>query len=162
MLGYGVVAPTENAARGHRALAIELGRTLPPGTTAWFFDDLDEGVWFYGPGLDLQPVPALTTATAQFNRGHALRASVEPGQGRAEVATARTRAAVNQLTAWANQAGPNAFLLIRGKLLDRLGSDLPPRFAPIVRETGVKRNELVLLRVRTPAEVAARPTPALR
>ena len=162
LLGYGVVAPTENAARGHRALAIELGRTLPPETTAWFFDDLDEGVWFYGPRLDLQPVPALTTDAPQFNRGHALRASVEPGQGRAEVAATRTRTAVNQLTAWANQVGPNAFLLIRGKLLDHLGADLPLRFAPIVRETRVKRNELVLLRVRTPAEIAARPAPSVR
>ncbi len=161
LLGYGAIAPTENAARGHRALAAELSRTLPPGTTAWFFDDLDEAVWFYGPNLNLQPVPPLTTIPPT-NRGHTLRTSVTPGQGRAEATAARTRAAVDQLTAWADGAEPNASLLVRGKLLDRLGAALPPRFAPVRRETGVKRNELVLLRVRTAAEVAALPTSVRR
>ena len=161
-IAYGAVAPGENAARGHRAFASELARILPPGTNPWFFDDLDEGVWFYGPDLNLKPVPPLPTETPHFNRGHALRSTVKPGQNRAEVSEARTTQAVDQLISGANQAGPGAFVLIRGKLLDRLSRDLPPRFAPVFREARVKRNELVLLRVRTAAEVAALPASTRR
>ena len=112
LIGYGVVAPAENAARGHRGLAQELTRTLPPGAVAWFCDDLDEGVWFYGPELDLRPVPALEAHQPATNRGHTLRAGVVTGQTRAEVASARTREAVDRLTTWADQAGPGSFLLI--------------------------------------------------
>ena len=159
LIGYGAIAPTENAARGHRQLAAELIRTLPPGTPAWFFDDLDEGLWFYAPTLDLRPVPPLPDADSAplTNRGHALRASVEPDQGRAALAAARGHAAGARLAAWADRAGPDKYLLIRGKLLDRLAADLPPTLAPVAREADVDRNEIVLLRVRTPAEVAALP-----
>ena len=155
LIAYGAIAPGENAARGHRALASELGTILPPGTSPWFFDDLDEGVWFYGPTLNLKPVPPLTPSVPRSNRGHALRSTAQSGQNRAEVANERTRQAIDQLNAWASQAGPNAFILIRGKLLDRLGDQLPSKFAPMFREAGVKRNEVVLIRVRTEAELAA-------
>ena len=157
LIGYGLVAPGENAARGHRALAGRLTRDLPPGATAWFLDDLDEGLWFYGPTLDLRPVPPLADAP-QTNRGHALRTSAEAGRARAEVADARVRATVARLDAWADRAGPGAVLLVRGKLLDRLAADLPTRFAPVDREPGVRRNEVARLRVRAPDEVAALPT----
>jgi len=162
LIAYGVVAPGENEARGHRALASRLSQLLPPGASPWFFDDLDEGVWFYGPTLDLKPVPALSVDAPRLNRGLALRSTVKSGQTRAEVAEARTKQAIAQLTAWADQAGPNAFVLIRGKLLDRLAHDLPPRFAPVFRENGVKRNDVALLRVRTPTEVAALPASTRR
>jgi len=157
LIAYGAVAPAENPSRGHRTLALKLNQILPPGTTPWFFDDLDEGLWFYAPALDLKPIPPTAPETPKSNRGHTLRASVKTGQTRAEVAEARTHQAVDQLTQWADRAGPGAFLLIRGKLFDRLALDLPPRFAPIFRESGVERNELVLLQIRTPAEVAALP-----
>ena len=162
LIGYGVIAPTQNSTRGHRALTLNLVQTLPPGATAWFLDDLDEALWFYGPRLDLQPVPPVRTDTPATNRGHTLRASATLGQTRAEAIAARTRAAVDQLTAWANAAGPGAYLLVRGKLLDRLGPALPPTFTPVYRETGVERNEVVLLRVRPSAEVATLPAQALR
>ncbi len=162
LIAYGVVAPVENEVRGHRALASRLTQTLPPGASPWFFDDLDEGVWFYGPTLDLKPVSTLSLDAPRLNRGLTLRSTVKSGQTRAEVAEARTRQAIDQLTAWADRAGPNAFVLIRGKLLDRLAHDLPPRFAPVFREAGVKRNDVALLRVRTPAEVAALPASTRR
>ena len=78
LAGYGVVAPSENPTRGHRQLAAELDRRLPLDSPTWFFDDLDEGVWFYGPTLDLRAVPSLNDGVAppSTNRGHALRAGV--------------------------------------------------------------------------------------
>ena len=156
LVGYGMVAPAENAARGHRDLAARLGRTLPAGTTAWFFDDLDEALWFYGPALDLRPVPpVLSSAASATNRGHALRAAVNPEHGRAEATAARTATAVARLNAWADQAGPGAFLLIRGKLLDRLGADMPRRITPVFRETGLHRPDVALFRVCPVAKVAA-------
>ncbi len=166
LIGYGIFAPAENATRGHRDLTAHLTQSLPAGSTTWFFDDLDEALWFYGPSLNLQPVPPLqatASATASpTNRGHALRAAVIPGQARAEATAARTQAAVAQLAAWADQAGPGAYLLIRGKLRDRLGADLAPTLAPVFRETGVQRPELVLLRVRTPDEIADASAPTRR
>ena len=157
LIGYGVIAPTQNATRGHRTLALDLTRTLPPGATAWFLDDLDEALWFYGPGLDLQPVPPLAAARPATNRGHTLRATVPPGQTRAEAIATRTRATVDRLTTWAHQTGPGAYLLVRGKFLDRLGPDLPPTITPVYRETGVDRPDLVLLQAGTTANVATRP-----
>ena len=106
LIAYGAVAPTENEVRGHRALASRLSQILPPGTSPWFFDDLDEGLWFYGPRFDLKPVPALGVAAPRLNRGFALRSTVKPGQNRAEVAEARTRQAVDQLTTWGRPSRP--------------------------------------------------------
>ena len=156
LIGYGVIAPTANPARGHHAAMLQLARTLPPGATTWFLDDLDEALWFYGPDLNLQPVPPLHSETPATNRGHTLRATVTPGQTHAEATAARTRVTVDRLTAWADHAGPGSYLLIRGKFLDRLGVALPPTIIPVYREAGVVRPDLVLLRVQTPAEVAAR------
>ncbi len=79
LIGYGALAPTENAARGHRQFAAELTRALPPGAPAWFFDDLDEGLWFYAPDLDLRPVPPLPDSP-DTNRGHALRPPSPPAR----------------------------------------------------------------------------------
>ena len=155
LIGYGAIAPAGNPARGHRALADSLARALPAGSPAWFLDDLEEGVWFYSPGLDLRPVPG-----AAPHRGHALRAAATPGRGRAALAEARAREAVARLDAWADRAGPGAFLLVRAKLLDHLGPFLPPHLVPVLREAGVERPAVVLLRVRPPAEVAALPAPA--
>ena len=162
LVGYGVIAPTENLARGHRALTLNLAQTIPANATAWFLDDLDEALWFYGPKLDFQPVPPLLSQPPATNRGHTLRTNVAAGQTRAEAIANRTRATLDRLTAWADQAGPGSYLLVRGKFLDRLGPALPPTITPVYRETGVERPDLVLLQVRSSAEVASRTAQASR
>ncbi|MBX6316230.1 MAG: glycosyltransferase family 39 protein, partial [Isosphaeraceae bacterium] len=46
--GFGVLGPSENAVRSHRALAGTLARLLPPDArTLMFFHEIDEGLWFY-------------------------------------------------------------------------------------------------------------------
>ncbi len=55
---YGVIAPVENARRGHRELAQTLFGLVPPEVRSLrFFNEIDEGLWFYLQGMDLLPVP---------------------------------------------------------------------------------------------------------
>ncbi len=156
LIGYGVVAPLENPARGHRALAADLGRIVPASTpTVYFFDEIDEGLWFYLKGHDLAPLPSPANP-ARRNRGFDLRAAAE---ARAVHSPAdRVAQARDRLADWARHADPaRPYVLIRAKLYDRPGfaRDLGPLVEPVHREPGVKRNEMVLLRARTPAEVAS-------
>ena len=47
LVAYGRIAPQENPARGHRALAERLGRIVSGGSpTVMFFNEIDEGLWF--------------------------------------------------------------------------------------------------------------------
>ncbi len=156
LIGYGAIAPAENPSRGHRALATELGRRIPGSTPrVWFFDEIDEGLWFYLEGHDLAPIPA-PGGRARYNRGFDLRDAAAarrdftPGR---RVAQARDR-----LAEWARHADPaSPYVLVRAKVYDLPGfaDDLGPLVGPVYRERGVKRNEMVLLRARTPAEVAS-------
>ena len=58
LIGYGVVAPADNRAHSHRALAATLDRLLPAeARTIMFFHELDEGLWFYLRNRSLAPVP---------------------------------------------------------------------------------------------------------
>ena len=58
LVAYGRIAPQENPERGHRALAEKLGEIVPAGSrTVMFFNEIDEGLWFYARGFRLAPVP---------------------------------------------------------------------------------------------------------
>ena len=58
LIAYGMIAPAENELRSHRALARELHRLVPSRVrTLNFFNEIDEGLWFYLSGIDLAPVP---------------------------------------------------------------------------------------------------------
>ena len=58
LMAYGRIAPEENPERGHRALAQKLGEIVPAGApTVMFFNEIDEGLWFYAKGFRLAPVP---------------------------------------------------------------------------------------------------------
>ena len=47
-IGYGMIAPAGNAARGHRRLAGQLRQLVPRGVHELrFFHEIDEGLWFY-------------------------------------------------------------------------------------------------------------------
>jgi 4-amino-4-deoxy-L-arabinose transferase-like glycosyltransferase len=146
MIGYGAVAPLENPARGHRGLAQTLERVVPAGSsTVWFFDELDEGLWFYLKGHDLAPIPYLR---ARYNRGFDLRDAA--ASRRIDSPARRVELAREQLADWASHADPaTPYVLIRAKVYDRVARDLAPLVEPVYREEGVKRNEMVLLRART-------------
>ena len=54
LVAYGRIAPQENAARGHRTVAAEarqdrFGHSSTP--TLMFFNEIDEGLWFYAKGF---------------------------------------------------------------------------------------------------------------
>ena len=58
LIGYGILAPPDNPARGHRQLAQQLERRLPSAAkTLHFFHEIDEGLWFYLGDRRLVPVP---------------------------------------------------------------------------------------------------------
>ncbi len=157
LIGYGAVAPPENPARGHRGLAEALGRVVPAGTpTVWFFDELDEGLWFYLRGHALAPVPM---AGARYNRGFDLRDAA--ASGRIDSPARRVEVARDRLAAWASDVDPGTpYVLIRAKVYDLLAPDLGPMVEPVYREQGVKRNAMVLLRARSAGPVASVPAPA--
>ena len=150
LIAYGAVAPLENPARGHRGLAETLEKIVPPDSpTVWFFDELDEGLWFYLRGHDLAPI-----AGARYNRGFDLR--VEARARRIETPARRIDLARDQLADWARHADPaSPFVLIRGKIYDRIARDVAPLVEPVYREQDLKRNEMVLLRARAHASSVA-------
>jgi 4-amino-4-deoxy-L-arabinose transferase-like glycosyltransferase len=148
LLAYGVLAPTENSRRSHRALSRTL-RQLVPGDmrSLRFFNEIDEGLWFYMRGLTLVPIPgnqpvyntAYDLATDHLENGVAGETI--------EAAEARRMAHDRQvLTAWVDRAHDyDSYLLLRANLYDRHATELSGRTTVVYRESGVKRNELVLL-----------------
>ena len=152
LIAYGAIAPLENAARGHRELAAKLEALVPAGSsTVWFFNEVDEGLWFYLKGHDLAPVSG-----SRFNRGFDLRADV--ADRKVDTPARRVELAREQLADWARHADPAApYLVIRGKIYDRFAGDVAPLVEPVYREQGVKRNEMVLLRARPTTPVASMP-----
>ena len=64
---------------------------------------------------------------------------------------------------WLDRRDPSApFLLIRSSLFDRYARELAGRVTPLLRETGLNRNELVLLRADGRPPLAASDSPARR
>jgi hypothetical protein len=149
LIAYGAIAPADNPLRGHRELAKKLETIVPPeSTTVWFFSDIDEGLWFYLKGHELAPVSA-----AKFNRGFDLR--VDAAEKRIDTPARRIEQARNQFTEWARNADPQSpYILIRARIYDRFAPEVAHLVEPIYREEAVKRNEMVLLRVRKRPAVA--------
>jgi 4-amino-4-deoxy-L-arabinose transferase-like glycosyltransferase len=141
LIGYGAIAPIENATRGHRELARRLEEFIPAGSpTVWFLDELDEGLWFYLHGHELAPI-----AGARFNRGFDLR--LDAANKKVDTPARRVDLARGQLADWARHADPaTPYALIRGKIYDRFARDVADLVEPVYREQGVNRNEMVLLR----------------
>ncbi|WP_435017390.1 ArnT family glycosyltransferase [Tundrisphaera sp. TA3] len=151
LVGYGALAPAENAARGHRRLARTLEEVVPPDVrTVLFFAELDEGLWFYLKGHDLAPLPAART---RYNRGFDLL-DESSGQ-KVDTPAQRTARARDQVADWARDGSASSpYLLIRGKIYDLFAGEIQDLVEPVYREQDVRRNELVLLRPRS-ARVAA-------
>jgi hypothetical protein len=162
---YGIIAPTENSQRSHRALAQNLPRLIPAGVrTLMFFNEIDEGLWFYlnrlGLDVNLAPVPG---CHPRYNLAYDLVENYRTQRGASEsMADLEAKRQVHDkqaLIAWLDHPDPSAspYLLIRNSLYERLARDLAGRVTPLFRETGMKRNELVLLEVigRRPADASA-------
>ena len=160
VIGYGALAPNEDAKRSHRALADSLDRLLPPDArTVMFFHELDEGLWFYLRGRDLVPVPdSHPEYNDTFTHLSDLRAERfvwdydKRKEGQKQI-----------LLSWLRRSDrPSSYVLIRDVDYDLFASSLIGLAEPVYRESGLRRNELVLLRATTPAPipVASKPDDA--
>jgi 4-amino-4-deoxy-L-arabinose transferase-like glycosyltransferase len=165
VIAYGIIAPSENTARSHRALAQDLSRLLPASVHSLnFFNEIDEGLWFYLRGHNLKPVPG---THPRYNTGFDLAqiflTERQPQETLSSIEAKRRERDKQALFRWLNEAPTDSsFLLMRGSLYDRFGDELAPRLIPVYRETGVKRNDLILLQVTksTPVNNARTPTAA--
>ena len=153
LIAYGELGPERNATRSHRALAATLERLLPPDEkTVMFFQQIDEGLWFYLRDRDLLPVPG---SQPQYNEGFDLEEKVRKN----ELELDPNKRLANEkaiLLEWINRADrASSHVLIRRKLYDAFAADpeLARRTTLVYGEQGLNRNELILLRVVTPAGV---------
>jgi 4-amino-4-deoxy-L-arabinose transferase-like glycosyltransferase len=165
VVAYGVLAPAENSQRSHRELSRTL-RQLVPGEvrSLRFFNEIEEGLWFYMRGLNLVPVPGNQPV---YNTAYDLvadyRENGEPGDTIAATEARHLARDRQVLTAWLDQAhDDDAYLLLRANLYDRHATELAARTTVVYREWGLKRNELVLLHVHDHPLAAALVTPIQR
>jgi 4-amino-4-deoxy-L-arabinose transferase-like glycosyltransferase len=157
LVGYGLIAPSFDDVRSHRALAEALDRVLPADArTVMFFHELDEGLWFYLRDRALVPVPGSQPA---YN--DAFRLVEEQRQNRLEWdPDKRVEAQQKIFLDWLRRperdlASP--YVLIRREKFERFAPALAGLVEPVHREHDLKRNELVLLRLTTPAPTANDP-----
>jgi hypothetical protein len=150
VVAYGIFAPVENHQRSHRLLARKLEQVLPSGASSIrFFNEIDEGLWFYLTRLELFPVPG---TQPRYNTAYDLASNYLMKRGPSETLIeleAKRQARDRQaLVDWVSAGNHGlSFVLIRSSLYDRYATDLGGRAIPVLRETGMKRNELVLLQV---------------
>jgi 4-amino-4-deoxy-L-arabinose transferase-like glycosyltransferase len=168
LIAYGVIAPAGNPERGHRALAQRLPRLLPAGARELvFFNEIDEGLWFYLGALELMPVPGSHPRyNIAYDLAHSYLTERLPFETISDLEAKRQSRDRQALLDWLdrNSAGPS-YLLIRSQLYDLMADQLAGRVIPLFRETGLKRTELVLLEVSTrgpSASIAATPSPSRR
>jgi 4-amino-4-deoxy-L-arabinose transferase-like glycosyltransferase len=150
MIGYGIIAPVENVDRGHRELAREVARIVSPGDAKLrFLQELDEGLSFYLPEFQMEPIPG---SGRRYNAAYDFvddyrnqrREHLTRGQVEAQVPERLKRSLIK----WLDRSGANSdYLLIPTRFYDRFVAELAPRTTPLLREDNKKRNELMLLRV---------------
>ena len=162
LIAYGILAPTENARRSHRELAQALRRLVPHDVrTLRFFNEIDEGLWFYLGGTDLVPVPGTQPRySTTYDLVDAYHTRSLPSESLDDLDIRRQAHDRHALFEWLDHGDPSTpYLLIRSNLYDRLAPELSGRVTPLFREAGLNRNELVLLHVdgRGPVATASSP-----
>jgi 4-amino-4-deoxy-L-arabinose transferase-like glycosyltransferase len=165
LIGYGAIAPRENALRSHRALAEEIERIVPRDARAlMFYHDLDEGLWFYLRNHSLIAVPG--TQAAYNDAFSALEDTTRKESAeRQRLWRIRVEGRYRTLVDWVKSPErESSYVLIRQKefaLFDHMLSGL---VIPVYEEKGLKRSNLVLVRVldrptNPTADIAAKPSP---
>ncbi len=150
LVAFGRIAPEENPQRSHRALAIKLRQIVPASVpTIMFFNEIDEGLWFYADHFELVPVP---DSHPRYNTAFDLAQSFLTERHHSETLSALEARRVahdkRALFAWLDRRDLRTpYLLIRRRYYDLFAGDLAGRVRPLLRETGMKRNDLVLLEV---------------
>jgi hypothetical protein len=152
---YGAIGPAYNASKSHRALAATLDRILPPDErNLMFFEELDEGLWFYLRDHTLTPVPG---SQPRYNAGFDMDNDYKGGRLELDP-NKRMEKKKQVLIDWLT--GPDRaarYVLIRDQLYDLFAPALAGLATPIHRERGMSRHGVVLLRVTSPGAVATDP-----
>ena len=160
LIGYGILAPPDNPARGHRQLAQQLERRLPSAAkTLHFFHEIDEGLWFYLGNRRLVPVPGSQPRYSDsFDKvGNFINTRLPFGAASDPTFSLLDRQKIG-LIDWLRIHGPEEpFLLIRTALYDRMAPDLAGLATPLYQEDGLKRNTLTLLQVHDDHRLTAAP-----
>ncbi len=160
LIGYGILAPSDNPARGHRQLAQQLDGRLPTAAiTLHFFHEIDEGLWFYLGNRRLVPVPGSQPRYSDsFDKvGSFLTTRLPFGVGDDPTFRLLDRQK-SGLIDWLRVHGPEGpYLLIRTELYDRLAPDLAGLATQLYKEDGLKRNTLTLLQVHDEHRLTAAP-----
>jgi hypothetical protein len=160
LVGYGMVAPSDNPVRGHRQLAEQLERRLPKAArTLHFFHEIDEGLWFYLSNRRLVPVlGSQPRYSDSFDKiGSILTMRLPFGADSDPTFRLLDRQKLG-LMEWLRTQGPDEpYLLIRTALYDRLAPDLAGLATPLYREDGLKRNSLTLLQARDEHRLTSAP-----
>ena len=160
LIGYGILAPPDNPARGHRQLARQLEHRLPSAAkTLHFFHEIDEGLWFYLGNRRLVPVPGSQPRYSDsFDKvGNFINTRLPFGAASDPTFSLLDRQKLG-LIDWLRIHGPEEpFLLIRTALYDRMAPDLAGLATPLYQEDGLKRNTLTLLQVHDDHRLTAAP-----
>lgn len=160
LIGYGILAPPDNPARGHRQLARQLEHRLPSAAkTLHFFHEIDEGLWFYLGNRRLVPVPGSQPRYSDsFDKvGNFINTRLPFGAASDPTFRLLDRQKLG-LIDWLRIHGPEEpFLLIRTALYDRMAPDLAGLATPLYQEDGLKRNTLTLLQVHDDHRLTAAP-----
>lgn len=144
VVGYGAMAPVENARRGHRSLAEAMERLLPAeARTVMFFREIDEGLWFYLHGRELVAIPG---SRPEYNDTYETIEAMRARRYERDPAK-RIDAQRKILLSWLRRDDrASSYLLIRDAYYDLFARSLTGLAEPVYRERGMHRNALVLLR----------------
>ena len=166
LIAYGMIAPAENELRSHRVLARELHRIVPAQVhTLNFFNEIDEGLWFYLSGIDLAPVPGTHPRyNTAYDLAHSFLTKRQPSRDdRSSRSQAPGARQAGSLRLGRSQRAEHLLFADPRQSLRRIRRAIwPDRAVPLFRETGLKRNELVLLQVANRRPLATPPPPCCR
>ena len=113
-------------------------RSRPQVRTLKFFNEIDEGLWFYLNGIDLAPVPGTHPRyNTAYDLAHSFLTERLPSETIAHLEAKRQARDKQALIDWLDHSEPStSYLLIRGSLYDGFAGDLAGRAVPLFRETG--------------------------
>jgi hypothetical protein len=115
-----------------------------------FYEELDEGLWYYLRSRSLRPVPG---SQPRYNKGFDLLDDFRAKRKILWKESERIAYETERLKEWL-QNGPHEsrYLLMKAKLYDLLRPGTVGLAAPVYREPNLRRNELVLLEIGAPED----------
>jgi 4-amino-4-deoxy-L-arabinose transferase-like glycosyltransferase len=159
LLGYGSIAPRLNGINGHHDLAKRLEALTEAHSELMFFREIDEGLWFYLRDRTLVAVP---NSQPRYNKDldlmddlkskrYVIDWQADKQTQREQLTRQRAISDRDVLFEWLRGGRMGSgYVLMRARSYDQfmeLEGGLGGRLAPVFRETGMDRTELVLLRV---------------